>query len=184
MLGFIDKLHAANVSRWHMVRTSKSQSVAEHTFLVQVIAIEIMRRIKAESDFLDEDNWRNQLSDVMMYSLHHDLPEVAMGDIPTHTKELLEAVTSGIMEKVERSICKETHELAQGCSEFSKKVVKCADLIEAISFISREGMCKKSEYAKEYLHKKFCEYTKRLRSDGYFAVAKASEGVFDECMGA
>jgi len=70
-----DILRAADVTRWHIVRTIKDQSVAEHSFNVCMIA----RAIAKEANIADED--------ITKAALAHDLDEVLLGDIPTVIKE-------------------------------------------------------------------------------------------------
>jgi 5'-deoxynucleotidase YfbR-like HD superfamily hydrolase len=70
-----DILRTADVKRWHIVRTLKEQSVAEHSFNVCFIA----RAIAKEAGVDDVE--------ITKAALAHDLDEVLLGDIPTSVKE-------------------------------------------------------------------------------------------------
>ena len=70
-----DILRASGVTRWHIVRTVRPQSLAEHTFDVTMIA----RAIAKIAGYDD--------AEIIKAALLHDLDEIVMGDIPTPTKE-------------------------------------------------------------------------------------------------
>lgn len=70
-----DILRASGVTRWHIVRTVRPQSLAEHTFDVTMIARAIAK-IAGVDDY-----------EIIKAALLHDLDEIVAGDIPTPTKE-------------------------------------------------------------------------------------------------
>ncbi|MHA2047659.1 MAG: YfbR-like 5'-deoxynucleotidase [Candidatus Thorarchaeota archaeon] len=70
-----DILRASGVTRWHIVRTVRPQSLAEHTFDVTMIARAIAK-IAGYEDY-----------EITKAALLHDLDEIVTGDIPTPTKE-------------------------------------------------------------------------------------------------
>ena len=79
---FYDTLRAQNVTRWHIVNLGgRNQTLADHTFGVMVIALELAKRINHV--FMDWDKFRGRL---LEYCLFHDIHEVVEGDIPTPTK--------------------------------------------------------------------------------------------------
>jgi hypothetical protein len=73
----LDRLRGSSVERWHIVNTSKSQNVGDHSFNVAHIAMELCVLIRREE-------W---IPDVAVLALEHDLEEVFTGDIPTCAKE-------------------------------------------------------------------------------------------------
>lgn len=58
--------------------TTRPQSLAEHSFNVAQIALEILRRLG------EPENWAGQ---VALLALDHDLDEIFYGDIPSQAKE-------------------------------------------------------------------------------------------------
>lgn len=70
-----DILRASGVTRWHIVRTVRPQSLAEHTFDVVMIA-----RAVAKMSGVDD-------YEIIKAALLHDLDEIVTGDIPTPTKQ-------------------------------------------------------------------------------------------------
>lgn len=68
------KLRASHVKRWHIVETSKRQSVAEHSFNVILFAQHI-----AQLEGIDPTS-------LVLYAVQHDLDEVVTGDVPTPVK--------------------------------------------------------------------------------------------------
>lgn len=69
-----DILRASGVTRWHIVRTVRPQSLAEHTFDVVMIA-RAVAKIAGVDDY-----------EIIKAALLHDLDEIVTGDIPTPTK--------------------------------------------------------------------------------------------------
>ena len=70
-----DILRASGVTRWHIVRTVRPQSLAEHTFDVVMIA----RAIAKNAGYDDYE--------IIKAALLHDLDEIVTGDIPTPSKK-------------------------------------------------------------------------------------------------
>jgi len=69
-----DILRASGVTRWHIVRMVRPQSLAEHTFDVVMIARAIAK-VAGIDDY-----------EIIKAALLHDLDEIVTGDIPTPTK--------------------------------------------------------------------------------------------------
>jgi hypothetical protein len=105
-LSIQDKLRASDVKRWHVVATKKTQSLAEHSFNVGIIAMEILKR------FGEPENWAGE---VARLALLHDIHEVREGDVPTPAKDKPSYDFSGT--------------ITPGM------IVKMADTIEAFHFI-------------------------------------------------
>lgn len=72
-------MRASSVKRWHIVRTSTAQSLAEHTFNVMCIVIELSNRLR----------WASGPAERLALvgtAMTHDLDEIWSGDIPTPAK--------------------------------------------------------------------------------------------------
>jgi len=110
-----DLLRAGGVDRWHIVRTTQRQSLAEHTFNVVMIA----RAICKEAHIPDEK--------VIKAALEHDLDEIVYGDIPTPTKSKLKHKVN-----INDLIDNTKH---NDLSDTEKNIVKIADMLEACWFI-------------------------------------------------
>lgn len=132
-----DKLRAGEITRWHMVRTSRTQTVAEHSYRVWLLADYLYDRV-----FEHETNSTGRAL-VWRWALFHDLTEVCTGDVPTPIKRWLERVTSdthlwgkvdgavsGVINSIRRSVI--------GTPE--GYIVKMADLIEGSYFLYCEGV--------------------------------------------
>lgn len=74
MMKINDILRASGVTRWHIVRTVRPQSLAEHTFDVCMIA-------RAVAKIAGYDD-----AEITKAALLHDLDEIVVGDFPTPTK--------------------------------------------------------------------------------------------------
>jgi len=105
--GDIPELRAHLVPRWAVVKTSRTQSVAEHSYNVAVIARKICSILALD----DRD-----VNEVIVEALLHDTDEVYTSDIPSPAK--IHTVVDG------ESVCTE-----------KDPIVKLADYIEAFVFI-------------------------------------------------
>jgi hypothetical protein len=124
------KLRASHVKRWHIVETTKQQTVAEHSFNVWVFA-EAICDIVGSNDVVRQQ--------VIEYALHHDLPEVILGDVPTPSKLLVN------MERVEYDIDPKS----VPPNTVVRDIVKLADVMDAIVFLAMYGVGKHAELIRE-----------------------------------
>ena len=115
-----DILRAADVKRWHIVRTHKPQSVAEHTFNVCMIA----RAIAKLAGVPDEN--------IIKAALAHDLDEVLLGDIPTVIKERVRDGGVDINALYKRVT-------GRTLSVVDEIILKASDRLEAYWWISENG---------------------------------------------
>lgn len=118
-----DMLMLTHVPRWGTVPAPKEQSVAEHSFGVAVIAMELATfRPHPEA-------W---LGRVAMWALHHDAAESYTGDLPSPFKKRFEDVG-----KYEMEVCPWMVEAKLSTDEEIRVVVKLADTIEALAWINK-----------------------------------------------
>ena len=126
-LTLTQKLRSSHVMRWHMVRTARQQSVAEHSYRVYLIVQEIAGELELDTYEIAES-----------LALWHDLPEVVLGDVPTPTKRLL-----GGMGEEEAAVDQNYSDLMDTVDEYCPEIfalVKMADLAESIDFLRTEGI--------------------------------------------
>lgn len=115
-----DVYRASDVSRWQIVKTTRRQSVAEHSYHVAMIARGLCRRM--DCVYLQDR--------VVNYALLHDLAEVVTGDIAPPLKRVLGTERLGELESRIRVDGEAIDE-----AERVKYIVKMADLIEAVKFL-------------------------------------------------
>ncbi len=146
------RLRAADVKRWHIVRTRAQQSVAEHSFNVAILARHML------DEFFTTYDLRNMMGaltvDHMLVSmarfrvqelaLNHDLLEVLTGDIPSPFKKWFSKnVDHALEDNYNIPVCPLLHEkpstgnllLDDICTFF----VKVADSMEAHWWITNHG---------------------------------------------
>ena len=132
-----EQLRACHVRRWHIVQTSREQTLAEHSFAVAVIAGSLAAAMR----------WNGLLQEsgklkLLQWALAHDIIEVRTGDMPTPFKRDLEAVAGkGIVEKAEDRVDADTmaaYRQVRGSD--IETIVKLADQIEAIFFLQDNGV--------------------------------------------
>lgn len=136
MLTLAEQLRAAHVRRWHIVQVHREQTLAEHLFCVAVITGSLAQKI----------GWNgilhhSQRLELLNWALMHDIMEVRTGDIPTPFKRaLVEANGLRTIEKAEEMIDTSTQGMYRSVKDTEiDMMVKLADSIEAINFLSQNG---------------------------------------------
>lgn len=117
------RLHA--VKRWHMIDTTRQQTLAEHSANVAVLAFYITA--STPGMFFGGAN------NVAAYALLHDIAEVFTGDIPSHTKTELRGVQE-LEDDTLPAMFRTEH------SPNTRILVKMCDLADGIRFIRLHGV--------------------------------------------
>lgn len=127
------------VKRWHMIDTTRPQSLAEHSANVALLAWYIATSAPG-MHFGPGDP-------IASLALRHDLAEVFTGDIPSHSKRHLTGL--GTLEQIvlpkvfqEENVPIDTYLL-----------IKLCDLADGIRFVRLHGVDITSEHAAEGLYK-------------------------------
>lgn len=140
------RLHA--VKRWHMIDTTRMQTLAEHS--ANVALLSMMIATTAPTHFFGDP------TSVAAYSLVHDVAEAFTGDIPTHTKQRLQGI-----DELETQIIHPAFKV--WCSDRGKILVKICDLADGIRFIRLHGVDATAIHARrgleQQLEKKFDDIT-------------------------
>lgn len=132
-------MRCGDVTRWHMVRTARQQTVAEHLYKTWLLANEL-HTLAGLPESTREITSR--------WALTHDQPEILLGDSPTPTKRHIEQLAGdpNIWRRVEREVMIDhdrtfedyMQQMVEGTP--SQFVVKIADQIEGWHFITIEGI--------------------------------------------
>lgn len=135
-----------SIKRWHMVNTSVVDTVAAHSFRVALIAMAIHEEIGT----INECKFNTSVRDSICHqALMHDSAETYTGDIATHTKDKMKAAGVDV-----DAVCgADGH--AGGSSDYIQTVIKAADIIDAVNFITIHGVGPRADDAKEYNIVKF-----------------------------
>lgn len=124
-----DILALSHVPRWGIVRHSRQQSVAEHTFRMTMIAREIVVRC-LPSDYLV--SW----PEFLWTCLTHDADESVTGDVPTPAKIAL-GLPGGNLGLVDVPDIDNRH--GEPTTVAEKIIIDLADEVEAYVFLRHEG---------------------------------------------
>jgi 5'-deoxynucleotidase YfbR-like HD superfamily hydrolase len=141
----------AHVPRWVILRRTRQQFLAEHSYFVTIYANHVARLIKWEGDFYE----------LMSYALVHDLNETITGDIPGPIKRVAfdKALAENAMEEVmlEKFGADVVADI-MFVSEDVKAIVSVADSIEEICFLMEECLMGNNKWVQPVLE----EATDRL----------------------
>lgn len=91
-LTLYDYLRVGHVKRWHNVNTIRDQTVAEHSFMVAIIALDLMNTIMGLDKAAAESSMP-KIAALLMAAIFHDMPEVVIGDPPTPAKRFMRDFT-------------------------------------------------------------------------------------------
>lgn len=125
------QLRLSAVKRWGIVEMSRQQSVAEHSYNVALIALNLVEASVGHKGFSKEDE-----SLLLTLCLVHDMPEVFSGDIPSTIKGVFkeelddwETTSFPAFSATNASVYKRNPNI--------KLVIKVADIMESIIFAER-----------------------------------------------
>lgn len=139
-----DKLHLTQTKRYPVCHTNRDQSVAEHSYGVAMIALELADHWAEGAAAIDYEK-------LLVYALHHDVDEVFTGDIPSPFKRKL------------RTECPESIQVLD-CSDHKtsdvviKNIVKAADYIEAAYFLAEYGGSRRADAVMGDIQVKFSDH--------------------------
>src|SRR5690554_5461149 len=133
-----DICHSAHVTRWHSRNCYRYPSIAEHAFLVVMMASRLYRLV--EIDPTPEEELA-----LLKMAMWHDMPEVITGDLPTPIKRWMERYYpegENPLDALEEALCPEYQQAKKVLSELGEHlyiIFKMADVGEAYRFINTEG---------------------------------------------
>lgn len=137
-----DLLRIGHIKRWHNVNTSRDQTVAEHSYVVAIIALDLFQSVVG----IDPDNGdgsMNTASDIMLAAIFHDSTEVIIGDIPTPAKKLIlgKVGDPDFFDQIEKSLMPHVpYSGNRGFNSDAMDFVKMADRIESYYWITENGV--------------------------------------------
>lgn len=145
-----DLLALSHVPRWSVVRTVCAQSVADHSYRVAIIALELYGRLYG----FEPVRSSVIMSEILLYALIHDVVESHTGDIPGHVKSG-SSVLGNALDRIGEIYCPWMEQFTPQQSII--KLVKIADLIEATSFIWMNRVGPHAEWVWKYTRDKLTE---------------------------
>lgn len=167
-------LRLSHVPRWSTVDRLKEQSVADHSFRVAIIALNLVDWLIFKG--IKEIN----RGKVVELAILHDIAESHTGDVPTPFKRNIKAIAGATAYQRLFPTGHEGH-------LYEMDVVKIADVMESITWIERYGINSKyvkqtiapllNAHVKEFRERTICE--KFVNIDGI--TAKIREMVAEAC---
>jgi 5'-deoxynucleotidase len=163
-LTLADLARSGHITRWHSVRTSRDQTLAEHHYMVTRISNRLAK------DVFGPDLDDSGLLQIMEYASLHDTPELLMGDLPSPLKRHIEQISGADnpIEAIEAEIAPWLIEMKNEIWKHHPEhlvVVKLADLIDAILFIEHEGIGSHANAVTKGLKEQFEEKVEEAKRD-------------------
>ena len=135
-----DVMRMMVIKRWGIISMTRTQSVAEHSYNVAMMALNIYNNCRS----LDVSVER-----ILILALTHDLPEIHTGDIPMSLKtdDIKQAV-----KEYENATYPKLSAFKRQSKEIELLVVKIADIMEAITYCRRYSDDSRSNEVVQGLH--------------------------------
>lgn len=133
------------VKRWHMIETTRIQTLAEHSANVALLASYVA--------FTAPLNSFSNPYEIGMMALLHDMPEAFTGDIPSHSKRYL----AGINDLEAKVMPSDFKLLIPDATPNDSMLLKMCDLADGIRFIRAHGVDATAVHAQEGLEDQFRE---------------------------
>lgn len=127
------------VKRWHMIDTTRQQTLAEHSANVALLAWYIATTAPG-MHFGPSDR-------IASLALRHDLAEVYTGDIPSHSKRHLAG-----LDELEDAVLPFVFK-SDGVLPDQTLLIKLCDLADGIRFVRLHGVDITSKHAEDGLYK-------------------------------
>lgn len=128
-----DLLRAGDIKRWHIVSTAREQTLADHSYMVTVIALVLNNTLN------NGTTTPGYMLSLIAGALFHDATETLTGDIPTPSKALIEKHAPGVLEAIDRELMPDTPFIGGAVSGETARLIKMADTIEAAHWIRENG---------------------------------------------
>lgn len=158
----------AYVPRWSIVRVSRTQSVAEHSYYTAVYALQIARLIRWDA------NWTAMVE----MALWHDVEECFTGDMPGPVKHELygKEAKSAIARKMTSRFGMEWVDTSPAYTEQGNKearqIIKVASLVDDAMFLAGE-----QQRGNEACHAAMHSVLRRLRNEWQYLPGQLGLGL-------
>lgn len=116
-----DLMRAGSVKRFHIVNTTRTQTLAEHQYGVAILAGEIATRLGLDAP---------AVALVVAAAIVHDSGETRSGDLPTPTKKKLREAFGTAFDAVLAE-----YDIPMHIPAHVKVILKCADYLESMTFL-------------------------------------------------
>lgn len=129
-LRFYDFMRAGHVRRWHIINVTRDQTIAEHQYLVTIIAMELFKKMSSAPA-------AESFCELMVAAMFHDAPEVRYGDFPSPAKRhIREVAGAAVFETLDKALMPELPYIGGEASPAAMDFVHMADAIESAHWIS------------------------------------------------
>lgn len=142
---FFDMARSMDITRFHIINTGRRQTLAEHSFMVALIAMELADKLVPSGSMFDSPREQHQF---LCAALFHDMPETVYGDLPTPAKATMREFTGNprLYDELDMMIMPNIPYVGGLISPKLGWVIKLADLIEAYHFLCNNAA---GPYAKQ-----------------------------------
>lgn len=170
-LNLRDIYRSADVKRWQIVKIARPQSVAEHSFMVAMIAARICE-IKGLPRIVRDA--------AVAHALTHDLPEVITGDVASPLKAVIGEGRTHLMHFEERMRFPGFTDDEPPHDTMVHRIIKAADLIEAVKFLRENAMTDHGRDVEDKIYKRIREMQDPAYKQALREILSAKQTYLDE----
>ncbi|AXH72352.1 MAG: putative hydrolase of HD superfamily [Caudoviricetes sp.] len=170
-LNLRDIYRSADVKRWQIVKIARPQSVAEHSYMVAMIAARICEILELP---------RNVRDAAVAHALTHDLPEVVTGDVASPLKAVIGEGRTYLREFEERMRFPGFTDDQPPYDTQVHRILKAADLIEAVKFLRENAMTDHGRDVEAKIYKRIREYGVPAYEQALNEILSAKQTYLDE----
>lgn len=168
------------MTRWHSVRVGRSQTLAEHHYLVSMFTNKLAKDILPE--ITDSERLR-----MVEYAMWHDLPEIICGDLPSPLKRRIEQLCpdNNPIEAIEAQVAPWLVKLKKqiGVKPEQATIIKLSDLIDAILFIEQEGVGTHARIVAKQLRVQFLKKIQSAKTESPNHPWDKAQNLLDDLVG-
>jgi 5'-deoxynucleotidase len=162
-LTFFDMARSSDVKRWHIINTVRPQTVAEHSFMVALIALELTKKLTVTGSFFDSPREQFQF---LCAALFHDMPETVYGDLPTPGKAVMREFTENpyMFDELDMRIMPNVPYAEGLLSPSLGWIIRVADLMEAYHFLCNNAAGPYAKQVRDALYGRLIKFTAEASS--------------------
>lgn len=179
-VSFFDMARSTDVKRWHIINTTRPQTMAEHGFMTALIALQLSELLQTTGSMFDSP--REQFM-FLCAALYHDMPETIYGDPPTPAKHVFREFVQNLrlFDELDMVLMPNIPYAGGLLSPKLGQIIKMSDLIEAYHFLCNNASGLYAKTVRDDLWKRILDMVGEMQyANGDWLVAPAVGSVLKD----